>query len=474
MVRIKEYVKTNIRLVGTVIPVVLLMIILFFVPTRNLILSLTKDKLSLASENYADDISAWADQILSELTIYKTAVEQLGLDNEDAIEIMESSYNRHEAYPYGLYFGDDKGTYFDASGWKPEKDYMITERNWYVEGLEHTEFAFGEPYIDVMTGEPCVSVSVHIENAPAVSVLATDVYLGYVSELVAEITKGNVDDAFFVTGGSRVIVADSNASMVGASLKDGDVSLLYQNVDKLLDENKTGQSKITCETGSCFVDVNAIKNTDWFFVTCLSEEEAMKDVRQVEFITLLIAVVASVVLISVTLQAAKEMSEAKVRARTDTLTGLLNRGGFGEMTNAVLKEHPDRGILFIMDLDNFKFINDELGHPEGDAVLKQFAVMLEKFFNRNSDIVARIGGDEFAVFIGREIGEAEAEVMLQKFTSIVHRNFGEKYGKQKLSVSIGGNFVKEDKKYDTLYQGADNALYEVKRSGKNGFRILQE
>ncbi len=411
---------------------------------------------------------------MNELAIYKTAVEQLGLDNEDAIEIMKSSYNRHEAYPYGLYYGDDKGTYFDASGWEPGEDYVITTRNWYVEGLEHTEFAFGEPYVDVMIGEPCVSVSVHIENAPAVSVLATDVYLDYASELVAEITKDSVDNAFFVTGGSRIIVADSNASMVGTSLKDSDASLLYQNVDKLLDEKKTGQSKITCETGSCFVDVNEIKNTDWFFVTCLSEEEAMKDVQQVELIMMFVAAAASVVLISVTLQAAREMSDAKVKARTDTLTGLLNRGGFGEMINAVLEEHPGRGILLIMDLDNFKLINDQLGHPEGDAVLKQFAVMLEEFFNRNSDIVARIGGDEFAVFIGRAIGETEAEVMLQKFLSIVHQNFDEKYAKQELSLSIGGNFVKEDKNYDILYQGADNALYEVKRGGKNGFRIFQE
>ena len=85
-------------------------------------------------------------------------------------------------------------------------------------------------------------------------------------------------------------------------------------------------------------------------------------------------------------------------ASTDQLTGLLNRNAFETLTINSLSKNPDSGILLIFDLDNFKTINDTLGHPEGDKVLQQFANCLRSNFRKN-DIIGRLGGDEFIVFI---------------------------------------------------------------------------
>lgn len=470
--RLKDgYVRTNLKIAGTVIPIVLLMIVIFFVLTRNAILSLSKDKLSLDSQNYAEDISGWTKQTLSELNIYKRVIEQLGLDNSKAYDIMESSCDAHDAYPYGLYMGDADGNYFDSSGWVPDEDFVVTERDWYIEGLKHDKFTFGEPYVDAMTGVTCVSATVRLEAEDTVSVLAADVYLDYAAELVADIVKGNIERAFFVTGDSRMIVAASNTSVVGKTMDREDATILQHNINRLLDEDKIGQSEVEGDNGDYVVDIHRVDNTDWYFVTCMNRTEILKELRHVETIMVAVAVVAALLLIIVTLRFAKEMSEVKRKAKTDPLTKLLNRDGFKEMMLLALETNPEQGVLLIIDMDNFKQVNDQMGHPEGDAVLKKFAGMLEGYFNRNKDIVARIGGDEFAVFVGREVSEDEVDAMLKKFIVFVHNDFKEEYPEQNLSASIGAAFLEKGEGYAELYKNADRALYDVKRKGKDGYHV---
>ena len=138
-----RYIWTNIKLVCTIVPIVLLMIVVYFILVRNEIIALSKAKLALESQNYAEDISTWADSVLQEVTIYKSMVEQIGLDKDETYEMMKTSAGTHSAYPYGLYMGDDQGNYFDSSGWIPGDDFVVTERDWYKEGLAHDTFSFG-------------------------------------------------------------------------------------------------------------------------------------------------------------------------------------------------------------------------------------------------------------------------------------------------------------------------------------------
>lgn len=468
----RRYIWANIKLVGTIVPVVLIMIVIYFMLVRREVLTLSREKLALESQYYAEEISTWARSVLSEVTIYKTMIEQFGLDNEDTYELMTTSAGTHDAYPYGLYMGDDLGNYFDSSGWVPDEDYVVTERDWYIEGLSHDRFTFGEPYVDAMTGGTCVSVTCRLDTAPAVTVLSTDVYLDYASRLVSEVTSDKIEHAFFVTRESRLIVADSNTAMVGLSLNEQSDSQLYQNVSRLLDDEKTGQSSVLGDESVFFVDINVIPDTDWYFVTCMNRNEVLRDLWRIEFPMLLLAVIACLVLFILTSLFSKEMSTIRTKAKLDPLTKLLNREGFEEIVRLSLEDRPGQGVLMIIDMDNFKLINDQLGHPVGDQVLQDFAKILENYFNRNKDIVSRLAGDEFAVFVGRDITTAETESMLNKFMSVIHQNFDFKFPQQKLSASIGaGTAANCESSYESLYQNADKALYEAKWNGKDRFQI---
>ena len=466
-----SYIWANIKLVCTIVPIVLVMIIVYFMLVRREILSLSKEKLTLESNYYVEEISAWAESVLNEVTIYKNMIERLGLENDAIYELMYTSADSHEAYPFGLYMGDDQGNYFDASGWEPGEDFVVTERDWYKEGLLHDQFAFGEPYVDSMTGGTCVSISSRLKAGSAVTVLSADVYLDYASQLAEEIASDKIEHAFFVTAGSRLILADSDASMVGTTLSAEHESMLYQNVNRLLDTGKPGQYDILGDESVYFVNITAIPDTDWYFITCMNRNEVLKDLWGIEFPMLLIAVIASVLLFFLTSLFSKEMSSIRTKARLDPLTRLLNREGFEELVRMALAERPGQGLMMIMDMDNFKLINDQLGHPVGDNVLRKFSSILENYFNRNKDIVGRLGGDEFAVFVGRDISTKETEGMLKKFISIVHQNFDSEYPDQKLSTSIGVGLAANNNTYELLYQNADKALYEAKWNGKDRFQI---
>lgn len=466
----RRYIWANIKLVGTIVPIVLIMIIIYFMLVRQEILTLSREKLALESRYYAEKLSVWADSVLNEVTIYKDMIEQLGLESDAVYELMYTSVGAHEAYPYGLYMGDDTGNYFDASGWVPEEDFIVTERTWYQEGLNHDQPAFGEPYVDAFTGGTCVSVTSRLNNSPATTVLSADVYLNYASQLTDEITYDKIEHAFFVTE-NRLIVADSDASLTGTVLSAENESLLYQNVSGLLDAGQTGQTDILGDESLYFVNINTIPNTDWYFVTCMNRNEVLKDLWRIEFPMLIIAVIASVLLFFLTSLFSKEMRTIRTKARMDPLTKLLNREGFEDLVRLSLSDKPEQGVLMIMDMDNFKLINDQLGHPVGDQVLREFASILENYFNRNKDIVGRLGGDEFAVFSGRDMSASEINGMLKKFISIVHQNFDSKYPEQKLSVSIGASLAVNNHTYELLYQSTDKALYEAKWNGKDRFQI---
>ena len=105
--------------------------------------------------------------------------------------------------------------------------------------MKNEEFAFGEPYYDSQTGDVCVSATVRMDYDAAVRVLAVDVYLDYLSELVTEITEGSIENAFFVTKTTQTILAHPDSSMVDVKLDDAGLDKLYGNISKAISNGKT-------------------------------------------------------------------------------------------------------------------------------------------------------------------------------------------------------------------------------------------
>lgn len=169
---------------------------------------------------------------------------------------------------------------------------------------------------------------------------------------------------------------------------------------------------------------------------------------------------------------AEELMEHK--AHHDALTDLPNRSLFRDRLHAALsvarRYERQLGLLYI-DLDLFKHVNDTLGHAAGDALLIEAAHRLTAAV-RESDTVARLGGDEFAVVLAELNGALEAEEVAQRIVEAMRRPFELNEGTGRITASIGvALFPEHGSDAEALQKHADLALYAVKESGRNAYRV---
>ncbi len=164
----------------------------------------------------------------------------------------------------------------------------------------------------------------------------------------------------------------------------------------------------------------------------------------------------------------------KEMARKDVLTQIYNRGAVEEKLLKYNKKYSkERCTLCIVDVDNFKNVNDTLGHPAGDHVLKSVATILRNV-GGDQAIVGRMGGDEFMMFFKKEVKRADVEACLDRVRDGMH---GIVTGSPDIVVttSIGAYEKPEGMEvpYETMFQRADQALYKVKKKGKDSFGFYE-
>lgn len=317
----------RVKLIGIIIPIVLVIIVSFFALARNMVLKSSEDNLKVESRMYAEQINSWTNQIFSELNVYKSAIESgVFADDDEILEYMVTSCDKNEAYPVGLYMGDDSGIYLDGSGWVPGDDWVLVEREWYIDGKDNETFAFGEPYYDSMTGQMCVSASVKVDYTRATRVLATDVYLDYVVGLVSDMVNESDLQVFLVTKDSQMIIAHPDTGMLAKTLDTDGIDSLYGNIGNELSGETDEIITVDSDNDEYMVCINAIKDTDWYLVTYVTEEKVLADLYQMQMIMVIIAIVAAVVLILAVLRIMNNVVKP-VKRVTDVI-GNIAKGDF--------------------------------------------------------------------------------------------------------------------------------------------------
>ncbi|MCK5663440.1 MAG: EAL domain-containing protein [Thiotrichaceae bacterium] len=162
------------------------------------------------------------------------------------------------------------------------------------------------------------------------------------------------------------------------------------------------------------------------------------------------------------------------QASHDTLTGLLNRRAFEEKVNQMLRLYDSayNHAFCILDLDQFKIVNDSAGHAAGDELLRQLAKVMQPVL-RKSDLLSRLGGDEFGIFLSNLTSGEALKITEKLLTAVQSFGFYWEDNVYRVGASIGVINVPGDIiDYEYLYQAADSACYIAKNEGRNQIHVM--
>lgn len=185
---------------------------------------------------------------------------------------------------------------------------------------------------------------------------------------------------------------------------------------------------------------------------------------------LLMGITIYITLNRVRLREIVQASQLRYERDTDRLTGLLNKAAAEEIIRRQLKSLPGKGVLLVMDIDDFKTINDTYGHAYGDIILNRTAECIISVFGEIG-ICSRFGGDEFVIYLP-EIFEPDLSVLLDSLKEKLMSGIVMPSQDMHVNVSVGAAFsMRHGNDYKDLFQSADTALYAAKKAGKNRYMI---
>ena len=279
-------------------------------------------------------------------------------------------------------------------------------------------------------------------------------------------------------------------------LADEKQKIIYStNADEIGGNLESSLQKLTSKGGSFSVTMDErlvtanICDNQWYVIASVPLEVILKEIQQQRFyilfftlcVIILVLVIGVWLMRKITNPMYTAFSNLKKKAEYDNLSGVLNKSSFQEITNTALSNKAQAGssVMVIVDMDNFKQVNDKLGHAYGDKVIARLGSLLKQMYG-DEVIKGRIGGDEFALFMqysinDRDIVENRVGSDLKLLLELFSKEFEEEREICRVSLSAGVYIAAEEQEsFEQMYKRADSALYVSKRGGKNRYTLYTE
>lgn len=229
----------------------------------------------------------------------------------------------------------------------------------------------------------------------------------------------------------------------------------------------------TKKNKSLYLAYSPLKINDWMICYIVPVHVAQESYTFIKHYVTLLATFLGLIVLSLMIYLAHSNSRENKYlihlSEIDPLTSVFNKETTQKLIDQKLKNH-EHFCFLILDVDDFKSVNDNYGHAVGDKVLKNLSDLFKNHF-RQTDIVGRIGGDEFIILIEDEhIAESRIQSLLKKVNALKIEELQD----FKLSISVGMAFAPSNgTTFMELYRHADHALYQTKRTGKNNYKIYK-
>lgn len=466
---------------GIMMVVVVVMLVSFYSKSNKEAENTVHKTLISSTETYGERFQSRLDGVSMAGEPIKRLLESEGVEDSARVtQLLGVAADSSEAT--AVFYSDDKGKAIDQTGASQD----IGGTAWFQEVLE------GErPYI-------------YVEETGTIAVvkqLSAGTAKGY---LLLFYPMDNFEDLLMNSGydsTSFLAIIDLEGNIMGTSgastnacLKGGNMfsALEPENIDTVrMLRNRVGngsRGNLMMQTGNQTQVVTFVPmgTNRWDMVLGVSKAYVdrqagylRRNTKNMVF-SLLIVIgvffcIVMVINIVGKIRSNEKKKELEDKADTDLLTGLNNKLATERKIKDYMAQNTNKqSMMFLFDIDNFKKINDTMGHAFGDEVLRSLGTQIGAIF-RASDIVGRVGGDEFMVFL-KDISSDEDILKEARKVENFFKSFqaGE-YVKYKATASIGvAIFPQEGEDFETLYKAADQGLYKAKKRGKNQLAFYRD
>lgn len=336
---------------------------------------------------------------------------------------------------------------------------------------------------DLITGEEAIVRAIKIPDDSG------DMLIAYypVENLGNSISMTDFGGDFFYvliddTGNILTHSEHKSKFLESVNLVDGLDSVYSEEVKTMkirMTRDLSGSIKVTMGSEARCLVYTPLNINQWTIVIGIErayverQEEREWNISRTTLFQLVIALsVFAIIMVTVNMftkmRSTESTKQLMEKADTDLLTSLNNKLATERKIKEFIESHPnEQSMIFVLDIDNFKKINDTMGHAFGDEVLRSLGQQITAMF-RVTDIVGRVGGDEFIIFL-KNLNDDE---LLKKEAVKVARFFHDfktgEYVKYSATASIGvAVFPRDGKDFESMYKAADQALYMAKKRGKN-------
>lgn len=260
------------KLLCTVVPLLLVVIITLITVSyqagKTMLVGAATEEITEETKVNTGIISGWAGEILSSLRAVEGGLLALkDADETQYLDYLISTTDLNVSMPQGIYGGNASGYYVDGSGWVPGSDWVITERDWYQEGLTHSDFVFGAPYVDAETGDYIVSASCLLERNGEPFVAATDVYLTDVSEMVGNIRVHETGYSFLVDTEENVILAHPDLANRARAISVNDEDEIFAAAASAISKADYELFTTKADGEEYYMCLQPVENTNWALVS---------------------------------------------------------------------------------------------------------------------------------------------------------------------------------------------------------------
>ncbi|WP_022750094.1 methyl-accepting chemotaxis protein [Lachnobacterium bovis] len=317
------------RLVPLIVFSIAVIILILTLNARSIILDSAEDRLiqeTVAhSYEFGNEISAFTAKIDS---MALTLEQREFKDDDDLFKFLENSKSFSKNAPNGIYLGLDNGDFIDLSGWKPDSNYVLADRPWYKDGIQHKTFSMGVPYLDSVTNSLVVPIarSITLKDGRT-GVAATDLSLDEITEAVSKLKPMGTGSTILLNNDMIISYQGSSKDKKynGTSVDEHKDDELLTTVYDTCKSNPSDVKKMSVKNKTYYVYSTKIVGTNWSLVSYVDESDVIAELNHFIMICWIITVVMVIIIILVILFVMNSIVTKPVQHLTNAIISITNK-----------------------------------------------------------------------------------------------------------------------------------------------------